>query len=221
MCTRIKLISTNPNKNDTLHIRMSIKSQCNWEYIINGNDAYATICRNFMSKSTSDQLCDYFRRIIPFEQFTIKSFGRNIEQPRRQYSYGDPDVKAHVYSGLSVSTHTWIPEIKEIRDIISHQTGIKLNSCLVNEYATGSNYVSYHSDKEKRGFNNIVFILSLGGSRDFYFKRKVDGLLVKLVVNSGDALIMYGQCQELWQHSIPKRSHANYRISLSFRDLQS
>lgn len=121
----------------------------------------------------------------------------------------------------------------------------QLNACLLNEYKDGSNYLGFHSDREALGYNNYVAALSLGGSRDIVFKRKdsydlliyniikiyckkkkpcdiilgyiEDTSKYKIQLNNGDLMFMFGTCQEIWQHSIPKRAHADYRISVTYR----
>jgi alkylated DNA repair dioxygenase AlkB len=37
----------------------------------------------------------------------------------------------------------------------------------------------------------------------------------------GDLFVMGGTCQRTWQHGVPKRAHADPRISIMFRPLTS
>lgn len=197
-------------------------SKSNINYIINDSGAIAILCKQWISKQDADTLCDKLRNELKFETYPIEIYGKIVNQPRKQYAFGDinNDKKFHSYSGTSIGLHDWTPEIKQIRDRLSKETGIKLNSCLLNEYATGKQYIGYHSDREAAGINDVVIIVSLGGPRDFYFKRKSDKKVIKCVLDSGDSIAMAGKCQELYQHSLPKRtSHVNYRLSLSFRNL--
>ena len=113
-----------------------------------------------------------------------------------------------------------VKKIKEIADRIQEEFKFDADSCLANEYKTGAQYIGYHGDRETRGaYNNLVVTVSLGGPRDFCFKRNSNGEVRKVLLNSGDLCIMAGRCQEDWKHSIPKRAKANYRISLTYRQL--
>lgn len=192
-----------------------------YTYVINDQGAIAVISRQWLPKDIADKLCEKLQKEVKFNTYKIQIYGKTIDQPRRQYACGDPDNKFHHYSGTSIELNEWIPELKEIRDRLTKETGSKLNSCLINEYATGKQYIGYHSDREASGINDTVMIVSLGGPRDFCFKRKSDSSVIKLSLNSGDALIMTGKCQHLYQHTVPKRAYANYRISLSYRNLST
>ncbi|PYI25921.1 hypothetical protein BP00DRAFT_430801 [Aspergillus indologenus CBS 114.80] len=106
--------------------------------------------------------------------------------------------------------------------------GTHYNFCLVNYYATGDDSISYHSDDERfLGPNPTIASISLGGQRDFMLKHKpvagsdVDaGKPLKFPLNSGDMIVMRGETQANWLHSIPKRKGAQGsqgRINITFR----
>ncbi|RAL14512.1 alpha-ketoglutarate-dependent dioxygenase AlkB family protein, partial [Aspergillus homomorphus CBS 101889] len=106
--------------------------------------------------------------------------------------------------------------------------GTHYNFCLVNYYATGDDSISYHSDDERfLGPNPTIASISLGGQRDFLLKHKpvagsdVDaGKPLKFPLDSGDMIIMRGETQANWLHSIPKRKGAQGsqgRINITFR----
>lgn len=112
-------------------------------------------------------------------------------------------------------------------------TGCKFNFCLVNYYASGSDSISYHSDDE-RFLGNLPAIasFSLGAKRDFLLKHKPiapndntppppETKPIKLPLASGDMILMKGDTQANWLHSIPKRTGKNAedggRINITFR----
>ncbi|GES63796.1 DNA repair family protein [Aspergillus terreus] len=108
--------------------------------------------------------------------------------------------------------------------------GTTYNFCLVNYYASGDDSISYHSDDERfLGPQPTIASLSLGASRDFLLKHKpvageakekVDTTPLKFNLAAGDLVVMRGETQANWLHSIPKRkgSHAPQgRINITFR----
>ncbi|KAI3328890.1 hypothetical protein HD806DRAFT_519258 [Xylariaceae sp. AK1471] len=114
-------------------------------------------------------------------------------------------------------------------------TGCQFNFCLVNYYASGADSISFHSDDERfLGPLPAIASFSLGARRDFLMKHKLPksgsrdtnsngtskGSL-KLLLGSGDMVLMRGTTQANWLHSIPKRSGRNERdggrINITFR----
>ncbi|KAL5002762.1 hypothetical protein BDV10DRAFT_84533 [Aspergillus recurvatus] len=105
--------------------------------------------------------------------------------------------------------------------------GSTYNFCLVNYYATGDDSISYHSDDERfLGSNPSIASISLGAQRDFLMRHKlsqapgVGNQLLKFSLASGDMVVMRGETQSNWLHSIPKRKGGeaqNGRINITFR----
>lgn len=169
--------------------------------------------------------------------------GRTVQQARRTYACGDGE--SHRYSGSQITLQPWIPALKSLLGDVTNATSFwlgwmmgaemakrdevrqilketKYNSCLLNEYKDGKAHIGYHSDKEvKRDLKGVVSV-SLGGSRDFYFKNKVDNTrIVKTSLHNGDLCLMLGECQRYWLHSVPKRAWGQYRISATWRQLET
>lgn len=103
---------------------------------------------------------------------------------------------------------------------------------LVNYYASGDDSISYHSDDERfLGPLPNIASLTLGARRDFLMKHKpVTGTTgsgsgsqdkpLKLSLGSGDMVIMRGETQSNWLHSIPKRKggeSGSGRINITLR----
>jgi alkylated DNA repair dioxygenase AlkB len=115
------------------------------------------------------------------------------------------------------------------------------NFCLVNYYASGDDSIAFHSDDERfLGPKPNIASLSLGGERDFLMKHKpapvpgsegtstgtgcgkpaatvAVGRQIKMSLGSGDMVIMRGETQSNWLHSIPKRKGSQGRINITFR----
>ncbi|KAL6230362.1 hypothetical protein BDW75DRAFT_73906 [Aspergillus navahoensis] len=105
--------------------------------------------------------------------------------------------------------------------------GSTYNFCLVNYYATGDDSISYHSDDERfLGPNPSIASISLGAQRDFLMRHKpsqapgVGNQPLKFSLASGDMVVMRGETQSNWLHSIPKRKGGETqkgRINITFR----
>lgn len=93
-----------------------------------------------------------------------------------------------------------------------------IDSVWVNYYRDGRDSVAWHSDRVGRTqVNPIVAIVSLGGPRRFLLRPMEGGPAVRLVLGSGDLLVMGGACQHGWEHTIPKMACAPPRMSVTLR----
>lgn len=107
--------------------------------------------------------------------------------------------------------------------------GSTYNFCLVNYYASGDDSISYHSDDERfLGLNPSIASISLGAQRDFLMRHKpsqagesgISNQPMKFSLASGDMIVMRGETQANWLHSIPKRKGGEVgkgRINITLR----
>lgn len=148
----------------------------------------------------------------------IKMFGKVYDQKRKVAWCGDPGT-TYIYSGIKLSASGWTPEVLFLKEYIHTFFGVNFNSCLVNLYRHGDDYMSYHSDSEEElGENPEIFSISFGANRDFLLKHNESKEVVKLNLNHGDLVIMRGKTQHFWKHSIPKRKRVeDARVNLTFR----
>lgn len=148
----------------------------------------------------------------------IQMFGNTYEQKRLVAWHGDLGVR-YTYSKIEMESPGWTPTLLKIKEKIRTEFSVNFNSCLVNLYRDGSDHMSYHSDNESElGKNPHIFSVSLGGPRDFYLKHNDNRAIVKLKLGGGDLLIMRGETQHCWKHSIPKRKNVDFeRMNLTFR----
>lgn len=125
-----------------------------------------------------------------------------------------------------------IPECLDfLRRVTEAATNTKYNFCLINYYATGNDSISYHSDDERfLGPEPAIASFTLGAKRDFLMKHKPiarkngetfpETSPTKLQLGSGDMVLMRGQTQANWLHSIPKRKGPDAdkgRINITLR----
>ncbi len=152
---------------------------------------------------------------IPWEQKTIRMYGHETPVPRLTCWFGDA---AYAYSGTENVAHAWLPELEALRTRLEDETGAQFNSCLANVYRGGRDSVSWHSDDEPElGVNPTIASVSLGDTRDFRLRDEASRAVSTVPLGHGDLLVMRGESQSRFRHSIPKRAHAGTRVNLTFR----
>lgn len=199
----------------------------------------------YFSPKVAKELFEFLRRELFFYrvQYQIKRFGQETEvnTPRFTTVFGVdatslfasdgsvqdnpdnlPDPKSKT---LFQYTPRPLPEcLQQLRVSIESATNNTFNFCLVNYYASGSNSIAYHSDDEHfLETNPTIASFSLGTRRDFLLKHKTPQpgtTPLKLPLASGDCVVMRGETQPKWLHSIPKRAGKageGGRINITFR----
>jgi alkylated DNA repair dioxygenase AlkB len=107
-----------------------------------------------------------------------------------------------------------------LRRRISQDGGVQFNTALANFYRDGRDGVSWHSDDEPElGRDPVIASLSLGATRRFLLRKKVDhSQCLEFELDHGSLLWMSGDTQEVWEHSVPKSGRqVAARINLTFR----
>jgi len=81
--------------------------------------------------------------------------------------------------------------------------------------------MGWHADDEKElGKNPTIAALSFGGERDLVFKNTLSKETLAVPQLSGALIIIDGQTQKYWQHSIKKtKKFISPRINLTFRNI--
>ena len=96
--------------------------------------------------------------------------------------------------------------------------GERLDSVWVNYYRDGQDSVAWHSDRVGRTQRQpLVAIVTLGGPRRFLLRPRGGGRSQSFAPASGDLLVMGGDCQHHWEHTVPKAKTAQPRMSVTFR----
>lgn len=164
----------------------------------------------------------YFKTLqseINWKHEPIKIFGKEVMQPRLTAWYGDLD-RPYSYSGITMQPNLWIPELLLIKTKIEQIANVAFNSALLNQYRDEKDSVGWHRDNEKElGPNPIIGSVSFGASRTFQMKHYSDKKLkTSIELTNGSFLLMRGETQHFWQHSIPKTTRpTGPRINLTFR----
>lgn len=168
---------------------------------------------------------DHFNALIsevPWEEHHLVIFGKKVAEPRRSAWVADNDIH-YVYSGIERPAHTWTPTLTVIRNALSRETGHPFNSVLANLYRDGNDAMGWHSDDEPcNGPEPVIASVSFGADRRFDFRHRTSKEKASVVLPHGSLLLMSGQSQHCWQHSIARsKKVTSSRINLTFRFVTS
>lgn len=159
---------------------------------------------------------------ISWRQDELTMYGKKVTIPRLHAWYGDSATQTQYgYSGLMLEPLPWIPTLLKIKHDVEYKLGMHFNSVLVNLYRDGNDTVGWHSDDEiELGINPTIASLSLGQTRNFSLKHKLLNKKLSLELKTGSLLVMSGETQACWQHSLPRTKQAKLpRINLTFRQI--
>ncbi|BFZ54712.1 hypothetical protein PYCC9005_001749 [Savitreella phatthalungensis] len=179
----------------------------------------------FLDSSSARLLFDFLCDTMPWYRVEYVVRGIHIRTPRFTTVFGLDESHswrdgAPYPSGKLKCKPRPIPGcLRELQTHVERYTAANYNFCLVNLYIDGQDSISYHSDDEHfLGPNPTIASLSLGASRDFSMRLKDNhNEQWKTTLRSGDMVVMRGDTQHLWEHSIPKRRSAAPRINITFR----
>jgi alkylated DNA repair dioxygenase AlkB len=110
------------------------------------------------------------------------------------------------------------PRLGELFAHFEDRYGEHFDSVGLNWYRDGRDSVAWHGDRVGRsGRAVVVVIVSLGEPRPFLLRPRGGGRSRSYLLGGGDLLVMGGDCQREFQHSVPKVAHAGPRVSVTFR----
>lgn len=162
---------------------------------------------------------------VEWQHDKLMMYGEEVYLPRYSAWYGDSD-KPYTYSGLTLQPKKWNKGLLYIKEKINVVAGVEFNSVLMNWYRDGEDYINWHTDAEKElGKNPVIGSVNFGETRDFLLRRRdkverSDNLAIPL--KHGTLLIMSGELQHHWEHSVPKRKRAKRdRVNLTFRIIKN
>ena len=192
----------------------------------NGNLSYEglelTYIPNMIKPNILEDIFNNLIDLIDWDFDTFKIMGKNITLKRRTAFYGDKSI-FYNYSGNNREAKIWTEELLFLKKKVEHKTNIVFNSVLLNDYVDGEVGMGWHSDDETElGINPRIASLSMGVSRDFLFKHKHNKNFnkIKLNLENGSLLLMHGNSQHFWYHTLPKRLRVKERrINLTFRNI--
>lgn len=162
---------------------------------------------------------------LPWQSDIVTLFGKTHITTRKIVWMGDTDAD-YQYSGHVRQTVPWSDIVFHVKQKIEQglaEIGVtaNFNTCLLNYYPSGADGMGYHADDEKElGHQPVIASLSLGATRKFVFKHKKTQDKVELHLESGQLVVMHGDTQTFWKHTITKTKTVDTgRISLTFRHM--
>jgi len=175
-----------------------------------------------LSLQEADRYFQYLLSAIAWKQDEVIVRGKPVFTKRETAWYGDTHFR-YTYSGITRTARTWTRELRELKTLVENRTGETFNSCLLNLYHSGEEGMAWHSDAERDlKKNGAIASLSFGAERKFCFKHKKTREKVALEPEHGSLLVMKGETQTYWLHSLPKTTKVRRpRINLTFRTIGS
>ena len=162
---------------------------------------------------------------LPWQSDIVTLFGKTHITTRKIVWMGDKNAN-YQYSGHVRQTVPWSDIVFHVKQKIEQalaEIGVtaNFNTCLLNYYPSGTDGMGYHADDEKElGHQPVIASLSLGATRKFVFKHKKTQDKVELHLESGQLVVMHGDTQTFWKHTITKTKTVDTgRISLTFRHM--
>ncbi len=174
----------------------------------------------WLSPAEASTVFEALRVQVPWQARSIQIFGREVLQPRLVAWVGDAGA-VYTYSRTRHEPLPFTPLLDELRQRISQQVGIALNSVLCNLYRDGRDSMGMHSDSEPElGEDPLIASLSLGATRRFCLRHRRGPTRGKLDLRleTGSLLVMLGTTQRHYRHGVPKEPKVSApRINLTFR----
>jgi len=185
-----------------------------------------------------------YERVVAVPRLVASCPGTSIRRPWQ----GESVVRTLPRRAPPVEVTRGAALLRQYQASLSRRYGRSLSSISLAYYRDGRDSVAFHGDKlGALRQDTVVAILSLGAPRHFVLRRAAGygGALPRELVESGigtvraraarkgaeaerasfvlsvgegDLLVMGGNCQETWEHGIPKEAQAGPRIAVMFRE---
>lgn len=187
-------------------------------------DAELRYVPGFLPAPEADRLLAALQALPDWRQERLTIFGRVVDAPRLTAWYGDPGVR-YAYSGVVHEALPWPAEIRAVRDRLAAELHVVFDGVLANRYRDGRDSMGWHSDDERElGPRPLIASISLGAQRRFLLRHRTrkDLSTIDLPLEHGSLLVMQGDTQRHWRHSLPKTTRCrDERVNLTFRRVLS
>ena len=148
----------------------------------------------------------------------IKIFGKICHQRRCVGFFSDESI-GYKYSGQLSKSKPMTSSLISLLALVNSIFHTEYNGILVNQYKTGEDYISAHSDDEANLDDSGVVAISWGATRKFRIRNKITKKIIgDYALTSGSMLQMKGNFQKEFTHEIPiEKRVKEARISFTFR----
>lgn len=159
---------------------------------------------------------------IEWKNDTSIMFGKHLILDRKVALYAKEKL-SYTYANVQRHTLPWTDTLLVLKKEVEERSGTTYNSCLLNLYPSGKEGMGWHTDAEKElKESGTIASLSFGAERNFVFKHKETKQKISLLLQTGSLLLMKGETQKYWLHSLPKTTKVNTpRINLTFRTIHN
>jgi alkylated DNA repair dioxygenase AlkB len=183
-------------------------------------DGEANYYGKVMTTSEANTYYNLLLKKINWKNDEALYHGRHIVTKRKVAWYGDQGF-LYTYSNTTKQALPWTNGLIDLKRKTELITNSQFNSCLLNLYHNGNEGMTWHSDDEKSmGKNTVIASLSFGAQRKFSFKHRRTRQTMSLLLENGSLLVMRGNTQSNWLHSLPLSSKINHpKIILTFRTI--
>lgn len=183
-------------------------------------DGELVLIENVFNRNEALKFMDLLMSEMPWRNDELVLFGKKIVTQRKVAWYGDKPFY-YMYSNTVKKANHWTPELLEVKRKVEECAGETFNSCLLNLYHNGDEGMAWHSDDEKElKKHGTIASLSLGATRRFLFRHNVSKETIELTLQPGSILLMKGDIQDHWKHSLPKSKKVKTpRVNLTFRSI--
>jgi alkylated DNA repair dioxygenase AlkB len=173
---------------------------------------------SFFARPEAESLFQELLETTPWQKDEVELFGQRRTLSREVAWMGDAGF-TYSYSGGSKTASPWTPALVLVKERVERRTALRFNSCLLNLYHDGSEGMGWHSDDEKTlGRNPVIASVSFGAERIFKLKHRKSKEVVSVLLEQGSLLVMKGETQHHWVHTMPKtKKITTPRINLTFR----
>jgi alkylated DNA repair dioxygenase AlkB len=160
--------------------------------------------------SGSDQVFELLASTASWQQRTVTMWDNTVLEPR-------------LTAGWSTDGGNAPPLLLEMCALLSTRYDIGFDRVWVNLYRDGRDSVAWHGDRHRHTMTRpVVATVSLGARRKFQLRRRGTSTIVHtLTPGVGDLLVMGGECQNDWEHCVPKTARSvGARMSVTIRHSQ-
>lgn len=144
---------------------------------------------------------------LPWRQRRVPMYGRMLDEPRLSAWWsaaGDDPPPLPVLAGVGVA--------------LSERYDVGFDSIGFNFYRDGADSVAWHTDRNGRGVpETTIAIVSVGAPRPFLLRPIGGGRSLPFLLGQGDLLVMGGETQHHFEHTVPKVAAAGPRLSITYR----
>ena len=187
------------------------------EVIVAARGSEVRLDRRYLAQDEADQ----------WEQVIMT----HVEFQRPRYRFGNLWARSVAWyspSPYRFGEHTFpatpLPQpLAGLKEQVEADLGIEFNSVLVNLYPGKDAGVGWHADDDYTPIDSTIASLSFGAARPFLLGQKGEGVPTveaECVLTHGSLLVMAGETQEHFAHTVPKVRHeVGPRINVTLRHM--